>query len=1586
MLPNDTGLSEFSVSTGEVRPSFAPTNTTYRVFVDHNVSSLTFTFATRDPNAVIELRSRDPNDPEEVYDNDPMTDGIQVDLQHVRSALKWTVRARDGVTTANYSVQTLRANPPATNARLRELSLNGATIEGFDSRTYTYTVTALSGSAETIVAALPLDQDATTVTKLNGVEDDDGTVDLVAGSNTITVEVTAEDGTTMETYTVTITAPAFVPTSWSLIPSGLGDGDSFRLLFIGSSNSNANSSDIDVYNTFVQNLVATKGHEDIQAHSATFRMLGSTEDVDARDNTETTGTGVPIYWLGGAKVADDYADFYDGDWDEEATGRRENGDSVSIGTDWKIWTGSAHDGTEAMDTGSSTSRALGNSNNAWVMQGSPNGSDSTHGPIQSNTAGRGTNRGVYGLSDVFTVDASLDVDPPGAPQNFEATAGTGKVTLTWDAPASEGGGEITHYEYQRKEGSGDYGDWTTAETVEFGTDSHSAILRDATTLDHYDVKAETTYTYRVRAVNAGGGGDASGEGSATTGAAMTVRIEASPQRVMEDEGTVTVTATVVAEMPATGPNTEKYDLEFVVSASTLPGTASFGTGDFSGFNVDPVFAPDDFEMESGSWVAEKTYTVTITDDDIAEQDENFRVEVRSAEPTLTLPRHPFVTIPSDTDDVTITIANDDHLPEIPDQEFDVLLGETDAGLLPDEDEDGDTLTWTLTGGDDENLFTLSSEGQLSLKMARTSLENPGDDNGDGVYELTVTVSDGHHAPVSGPITVRLFDVTKPPRTPGAPWVRALDGSTDALDVRWPEIQGEAVRSYDLRYRKDGGGDWTDGPQDVAETRAEITGLESGTPYEVQVRATNSRGDSGWSPSTTGYPATVYDIDGIYIYWTDRQGSEELHDDVLILDGEYTFILGDGEAPLIIQGLDQGNTLGNACDTGESFRAYWLQPLESRDADEWEADVQTIDGTGTAQYRLRTPPELTGVVSLDGFTVIGIRIRGRFGEDWSNWSRAVNLICVPTEDDSGSATGNSSTGSENATGTPLAGFELVDATAHLDAGAVDDGMTLTDIDPDKVYGFRANIVPGTELKSVKLELRGPGADDVVKRTENYRPYSLHGDSNGEEHGAALAAGSYTLTATAYSETKGGGSQLGTFSVEFTVAGWPLTVSFEGLPQTGHGGQGTPFTFRLVFSEAVSITPEALREHALKVTNATIEAVSRVDDRSDLWEVRLTPESDAMVTVSLSPPADCDAAGAVCTEDGRMLSFGAGRVILGPPPNTLATGAPAITGTAQVGQTLTADTSGIDDEDGLNQVVFSYQWIRNDGNADEDIAGATGSSYTLTEDDEGKTVKVEVSCTDDGGNPETRTSDATGEVESQAGPLSGFTLVDAADADQAVLWKHQTDGSKPEEGDRWKEWTDGGTLALGDPQSGSYGIRADTESGEGIHRVALELTLGSTGEQRVDRTDDAAPYSLYGDEGEDALHGESLPVGSYTLKATAYTEDGETLGSLEVSFTVALAKPGSPQDLEGEATAQEIKLTWKAPSGFVVTHYVIYRGVLRNGSMNGQALSKHATIDAAGKAMSYTDDNVEEGAEYRYRVAAVNTAGEGKKSNWLDIEAG
>ncbi len=94
------------------------------------------------------------------------------------------------------------------------------------------------------------------------------------------------------------------------------------------------------------------------------------------------------------------------------------------------------------------------------------------------------------------------------------------------------------------------------------------------------------------------------------------------------------------------------------------------------------------------------------------------------------------------------------------------------------------------------------------------------------------------------------------------------------------------------------------------------------------------------------------------------------------------------------------------------------------------------------------------------------------------------------------------------------------------------------------------------------------------------------------------------------------------------------------------------------------------------------------------------------------------------------------------NTPATGAPTITGTAQVGQTLTAGTTAIMDADGLTTPSYTYQWIRvATDNSETNIASATASTYTLVAADLGTTVKVRVSFTDDASNDETLTSNVS-----------------------------------------------------------------------------------------------------------------------------------------------------------------------------------------------------------------------------------------------------
>ena len=76
----------------------------------------------------------------------------------------------------------------------------------------------------------------------------------------------------------------------------------------------------------------------------------------------------------------------------------------------------------------------------------------------------------------------------------------------------------------------------------------------------------------------------------------------------------------------------------------------------------------------------------------------------------------------------------------------------------------------------------------------------------------------------------------------------------------------------------------------------------------------------------------------------------------------------------------------------------------------------------------------------------------------------------------------------------------------------------------------------------------------------------------------------------------------------------------------------------------------------------------------------------------------------------------------------------------GQTLTASTSDIADDDGLTNVTYSYQWLADDA----EIEGATNSTYTVQTSDNGKVIKVRVTFTDDAGNEELLTSEGTSAV--------------------------------------------------------------------------------------------------------------------------------------------------------------------------------------------------------------------------------------------------
>ena len=207
----------------------------------------------------------------------------------------------------------------------------------------------------------------------------------------------------------------------------------------------------------------------------------------------------------------------------------------------------------------------------------------------------------------------------------------------------------------------------------------------------------------------------------------------------------------------------------------------------------------------------------------------------------------------------------------------------------------------------------------------------------------------------------------------------------------------------------------------------------------------------------------------------------------------------------------------------------------------------------------------------------------------------------------------------------------------------------------------------------------------------------------------------------------------------AASAPLTASAHDAPSS-HDGQ-TAFTFELRFSEdpEPDFSYVTVWDHAFTVTGGSVTYVRRLEPGKNVrWEITITPGSSAAVAIALNATTDCSAQGAICTEDGGKLT--GGLLLVVPGPNTPATGAPTITGVAQVGKTLTADTTGISDADSLDNATFAYQWLADDA----EINGATASTHTIADEDAGKAIRVRVSFADDAGNDEELTSAVTSAV--------------------------------------------------------------------------------------------------------------------------------------------------------------------------------------------------------------------------------------------------
>ena len=448
----------------------------------------------------------------------------------------------------------------SSDATLRALAVrddaqNRTLTPGFTPGTYAYAAQLVNAATTATLTATPnhAEAEVTNVTLAGTAIADTNLTDgitvpsLVVGDNVIVVTVTAQDNTTQD-YTVTLTrAPALpavniVPSSWSLKPAGLSAGE-FRLIFLSSTKHNAESSNIGTYNTFVQNRAAA-GHADIRDYSSAFKVVGCTADVDARDNTGTTHTsadrGVPIYWLDGNKVADNYQDFYDGTWDDEANDRNESGNDAhdtSQSANYP-WTGCDHNGTESI---SGNSLALGK--NA-VRTGEPNSSIGTRGPLQG--AGSSTSdspRPFYGLSSVFQVEPSnypnLSIIDASATEGDDIVftvnlSGTSADDVTFEYATSRSGDNSEAIDFTATSGTGTITAGSTYTTITVPT--HDDGHNDSTS----SYEGDETFTVTISNPTLAGISQATAKGTILDDERLpTVKFTSSDRLTTEDAGHIT---------------------------------------------------------------------------------------------------------------------------------------------------------------------------------------------------------------------------------------------------------------------------------------------------------------------------------------------------------------------------------------------------------------------------------------------------------------------------------------------------------------------------------------------------------------------------------------------------------------------------------------------------------------------------------------------------------------------------------------------------------------------------------------------------------------------------------------------------------------------------------------------------------------------------------------------------------------------------------------------------------------------------------------------------------------------------------------
>ena len=846
--------------------------------------------------------------------------------------------------------------------------------------------------------------------------------------------------------------------------------------------------------------------------------------------------------------------------------------------------------------------------------------------------------------------------------------------------------------------------------VDAGTNGDLMALADGSTVELGELLASS---YGIRAEMSAGAPPGSVRLALTGAKTVTRTDDAAPWSLYGDgagrvnggslpPGSYTLTATAYADSGGRGDERGSLEVSFTVAAGALgvttPGpftvaegktavaqlaASDTGTGGEAVWSI-PAGAAGGADGAAFAVTSEGVLSLVAAKDfeapDDADGDGTYEVSVSVTAGTQTATAALSVTL-ADVDEPTLAVTTAGP--------FTVAEGETAVAALAASDTGtGATAVWSIPAGAESGAdgaaFAVTSEGVLSLVAAK-DFEAPDDADGDGTYEVSVAVavpasSMAGAQSATAALLVTLSDVNEAPvAQASASAARVREGARVTLD-------GSASTDPDagdtLTYL------WTQA--DDGAPRVTLSDASAEQP------AFTSPSDLA-AETELAFTLRVTDADGLYAEDT-LSVAVTLISEVSISAASNYAAEGDeavfrltraGSAlraltvPVTVE--ETGAMLGTGVPAGATFAA------------------------GVREAELRVPTLADAVLENDS----QVTVRLGSGPGWQLAPGAASASLTVLDDD------------------------VAPSVSVADVTIWSADMTVVEYGPRSIGAGTADLF-SNQMGRAGLRAKWLWYDPVTRKLK-----LGFDDSLDDAELLTLHMGGVSL---GFPDGTGGNSS---FSLENVDLDWT---------------DGETLAVRVSKPSAETVSTDATLA-SLTVDGATLSPafdagvlVYRAAGAGAGTVTVAATASDAGAAVAYGPGEDADTALAdhqvavpdegealvevtVTAADGTVRRY---RVVVAPTAaesNTAPTGAPTISGTPQVGETLTADTSAIADRDGLANVSYSYQWIRSDNGADTDIAGETDSTYTLVLADLGKTIKVQVSFTDDADNDETLTSEAT-----------------------------------------------------------------------------------------------------------------------------------------------------------------------------------------------------------------------------------------------------